>query len=122
MELTLAEQLMNSCNYFTGLGDKSCRAGIEYSTVRNRSERTISCMKLVGSFMSHNDLCTKQEFPTLAEAEVVVAKERARGEKIAAGICPDCDGILEDRTRRSGRFKGHGKIVCPVCEKAIVII
>ena len=52
----------------------------------------------------------------------MVAEIRERDKKIDAMICPDCDGPLEDHTRKSGRYEGHGKITCPACEKAVVII
>ena len=122
MELTLVGQLMNSCKHFTGLGDKACKIGIEYAAVRDRLSRTISCMKMSGSFMSHNDICSRQEFMTHDEAVVDVEAIREQGKKIDAMICPTCDGPLEDHTRKSGRYKGHGKITCSVCEKAVVII
>lgn len=122
MEETLAEQLMRSCKHFTGLGEKTCKVGMSYSQVRDRAKRTISCLKMDGSLMGHNELCVKQEFLTLEEAEEAVLAIRERDKKIDAGICPDCDGKLEDQTRKSGRYKGHGKIICPACEKAVVII
>lgn len=122
MVVTPEEQIMNSCRHFTGIGDKACKIGIEYATVRDRPNRTISCLKMNGSFMSHNDLCSQQEFPTLEEAEAEIATIREQGKKIDAMICPFCDGPLEDHTRKNGRYKGHGKITCPACDKAVVII
>jgi len=122
MEGTLVEQLMNSCKHFTGIGDKACRAGVKYAAVRDRPNRTISCLKMTGSLMSHNDLCEQQVFPTMEEAEAIVGKMRERDKKIDAMLCPDCDGLLVEHVRRDGRHKGHGKITCPACRTTVVTI
>ena len=55
MEETLAERLTRSCRYFTGLGEKECSRGVRYVSARDRENRTISCLKMGGSLLGHND-------------------------------------------------------------------
>ena len=37
-------------------------------------------------------------------------------------ICPDCGEKLIDNRIKDGKYKGHGRIICPKCQQFKAII
>lgn len=100
------QQNMTWCNHYTGIfGNKICKAGVNYETVRDDSHRDSyrwPCTTGNGT----KTKCALAEFPTEAEAK---EEEARRGKmladffaKIAKAICPHCDTPVESE-RQVGR-------------------
>jgi hypothetical protein len=97
------------CIHFNGIMEKTCRAGISYDDPkfggRQPYRRELPCLKENWSDPTRTDICDKCEYLTeeqaKAKAEESTRRIRAHFERMASGVCPDCDQKIE-RQRQVG--------------------
>lgn len=75
---TMKEQLQKKCIHFNGIGNKECKAGVNYDTFRTEKPKPFKfpCLQQGGE-------CPKAQFLTPEEAE---AQERELNEMATAGL------------------------------------
>lgn len=109
---SLAQQISSRCVYFTGIGNKECRAGVSYDSVCDTSESGLKrwpCFRDGAACRT----CDKRHFPTDDEVADEVASIRAYSEKVnkAMGAAK-----LDAKSRGLGKDSGgSGSISCPCC-------
>ena len=111
------ETYMNKCKYFTGTMNKVCDAGVEYSKVRQGMK--LPCFR---NCSYAGGTCEKATFMTREEAEAKYAEAERWTASVLNGVCPECETKLVKDIIPSGRFKGHGSISCPKCQKVLARI
>lgn len=85
---------MNRCVHFTGIGNKTCNAGVNYREMIGGPDlgwaKHLPCLADDGSSV----VCAHAQFPSETEARADVDRREARTveflEQIAAGTCPTC--------------------------------
>jgi len=130
MELSVKDQIGRRCIHFTGLMDKSCKKGIEYDTVKDKTERPfrIPCLRretLNGGNCGHCEFPSKEQVEKKAkEIEEMITKtigtniyikEHARktGQNYGTLDCLECDGKLSYSIAESN---GHLHANCNGCD------
>jgi len=105
-ERTAAEQIRNWCIHFTGLMNDTCKAGVEYKSVKleHRAPDGLHAYPCFRDHDTHN--CPLQQFMSVEEAEAVAAEQekhiRQYFEDIAQDVCPICHKAFE-RKKQVGR-------------------
>lgn len=97
---TPEEQIANRCKHFSGVHNKTCRAGIAYNDVR--AERKLPCLKSEACPVP----CASAEFPTEQEVAERARKDNDAIERyfrlLSSDICPTCEAKIE-RHQQIGR-------------------
>lgn len=103
MNKDLKEQIADKCIHFNGLSHQFCKAGINYESVKDRTQRPykIPCVK---NTVMHGSHCSLQQFRTDEEVEKEI-KEIENISVIAFGAL----SII------STRKENNGIIECPKC-------
>ena len=111
------------CKHFTGVQNKTCKAGVSYQTFRlvtpDERGRTFPLPCLDADCAA----CDKREYPTQEEIDADKADMERRMNLLARGLSACCEATFnESQVIASGKYKGHGTRYCSKCGKVCFII
>lgn len=107
LSLSLEEQIAGSCVHFTGIQNKTCKAGIAYASFEARGFAK-PCFN-----RTPEQACASCHFPTPEEVAAEVAAHEASYKRMELALT----AVDTDR-KAKGLRKGHGggsSLPCPVC-------
>ena len=112
------------CKHFSGLSNKTCKAGVEYASVRDSAMASVfrSARFCVPCF-DRQLPCEKREYPPSEGIGKDYPRIRHIMTCIRHGISPCCEAPLDNReVLTSGEFKGHGPRYCSKCGELVFMV
>jgi hypothetical protein len=110
------ERRRATCQHFTGIQSKCCKAGIPYSSVRGSAPYSLSCLRDDHWHAGGRPPCAEYIAQTREQVDAEDAEFKRRIELHAKGLSGCCEAALNTRqVITSGRHKGHGPRFCSKC-------
>ena len=94
----LKEKILDRCIHFSGFGDKECKAGVSYETVKDTTQRPFRwpCTRgAIAVSCPSKETCSEEEAQAEVDEWEKVLKEA--DENAAKGLCPTCGKTVEPR-------------------------